>query len=409
MVKLICPFLATHRGTLPLQHLARLLLSFTLAVAIALLAPASPVLATPALPTPLLAQSIDTLRQRQRQIEQQRRSLDNRQDQLEDLQKSAENRLGGIQNRIQATAAEIKQNEAKLAEANQRLQRLRIELAKAEQDYEKQQSATVARLRFLQRQKDSHGWAVLLQSQSLNEFLDRRFHLKRVYQADRTFLENLQAKAKDLEKRHRQVEKQKNEISLLTQELQAQKSEFEAQAATQKALIDRLERDRAALEEAEAQLERDSANLAALIRQRILAAAARNRIAVRGTGIFSFPAAGRISSGFGYRLHPILGYRRFHAGVDFAGPVGTPIRAADDGIVLFSGWYGGYGNTVIIDHGNDIVTLYAHASRLYVNEGQRVRRGEAIAAIGSTGLSTGPHLHFEVRRSGDPVDPLAFL
>ena len=123
----------------------------------------------------------------------------------------------------------------------------------------------------------------------------------------------------------------------------------------------------------------------------------------------SFPTAGRITSRFGSRIHPVLGYRRFHAGVDFGAPHGTRITAADSGKVIFSGWYGGYGNSVIVDHGGGLTTLYAHASRLTVSEGQSVVKGQAIAAVGSTGLSTGPHLHFEVRRNGNPVDPMGFL
>lgn len=89
--------------------------------------------------------------------------------------------------------------------------------------------------------------------------------------------------------------------------------------------------------------------------------------------------------------------------------MGSPIQAAETGIVLFAGWYGGYGNAVILDHGGGITTLYGHASRLYVGEGETVKKGDAIAAIGTTGLSTGPHLHFEVRQDGEPVNPMNYL
>ncbi|MEM7649388.1 MAG: M23 family metallopeptidase, partial [Cyanobacteria bacterium P01_A01_bin.70] len=96
-------------------------------------------------------------------------------------------------------------------------------------------------------------------------------------------------------------------------------------------------------------------------------------------------------------------------GVDFGAPQGTTIYAADSGSVIYAGWYGGYGRTVIVDHGGGITTLYAHSSRLFVSAGQAVTQGQAIAAIGSTGLSTGPHLHFEVRQNGNPVNPMAYL
>jgi murein DD-endopeptidase MepM/ murein hydrolase activator NlpD len=364
-----------------------------------------------AVPTPLptLAQaSVEQLRQQQQQLEQQRETLNQQQERLQNLENAAQNRLGGLQENIQVTAAQIARNEQQLAAAAQQLKQLQSDLAKAEKNYQERQFATVARLQFLQRQQGSQGWAVLLQSSSLNEFLDRRRQLKLVYQADREILTELQTEAAAIDRQRAGVEQQKNQIALLTEQLQAQKAEFEAQANTQAALVSRLRADRGALEAAESQLDRDSANITVLIRQR-LAAASRNRIVVRGTGQFSYPSDAPITSDFGMRVHPILGYRRFHAGIDFGAPSGSTIRAADSGTVIFAGWYGGYGKAVIIDHGNNLTTLYGHTSALYVSEGETVQRGQPIAAVGSTGLSTGPHLHFEVRQNGEPVNPLGFL
>jgi murein DD-endopeptidase MepM/ murein hydrolase activator NlpD len=352
--------------------------------------------------------SIDSLRQRQQQIEQQRSNINQQQQQLQNLQRSAQNRLGGLRDNIQATAAQIKENEKQLNDANQRLTKLQADLAKAEKTYQNRQFSTVARLRFLQRQQQSQGWAVLLQSQNLNDFLDRRRQLKLVYESDRKILGDLKAESDELERQRRGVERQKNEIALITQQLQAQKSEYEAQAQTQQSLIDRLQADREALEAAEEQLAKDSDNLTFLIRQRI-AAESGSGIILRGTGVMSLPVDAPVTSGFGYRVHPILGYRRFHAGIDFGASYGTVIRAADSGTVIFAGWYGGYGRAVIIDHGNNLTTLYGHTSEVYVTEGQAVQRGQPIAAVGATGLATGPHLHFEVRVNGEPVDPANYL
>jgi murein DD-endopeptidase MepM/ murein hydrolase activator NlpD len=108
-------------------------------------------------------------------------------------------------------------------------------------------------------------------------------------------------------------------------------------------------------------------------------------------------------------MHPILGYEKFHGGMDFGAEEGSMIRAAYTGTVIMADWYGGYGNTVILDHGNGITTLYGHTEGVYVTEGQVVEKGEPIALVGSTGLSTGPHLHFEVRQDGEPTDPVAYL
>lgn len=124
-------------------------------------------------------------------------------------------------------------------------------------------------------------------------------------------------------------------------------------------------------------------------------------------GALLSPVAGAITSGFGMRRHPILGFVRLHAGVDFASSYGAPVYAVAEGAVTFAGWHGGHGNYVRIDHGGGIGTGYGHMSRLAVAPGMAVRRGQVIGYVGSTGLSTGPHLHYEVYRGGQPIDPLS--
>ena len=131
------------------------------------------------------------------------------------------------------------------------------------------------------------------------------------------------------------------------------------------------------------------------------------------TGGFLTPVQGRLSSPFGWRIHPKFKSRKFHNGIDIAAPMGTPIKAANAGKVIFSGWYGGYGRVVILDHGQvngvPTTTLYAHMSRQKVVVGQSVVRGQTIGLVGSTGYSTGPHLHFEVRINGKPQNPQNYI
>ncbi|MGB3202868.1 MAG: peptidoglycan DD-metalloendopeptidase family protein [Nodosilinea sp.] len=358
-----------------------------------------------AAPPDLVAQSIQDLQNKQKTLEQQRNQLQQQQNEIQNRQADSESNLQNLENNIVYTANQISQTEYQLSQAEKELKDFEAQLKKAEDDYEEVRTGTVARLQYLQRQQGSEGWAVLLQSQNFNEFLDRQYQLKRVYAADRQVLADLKAKAEAIQKQKAAVEEKRNQVALLQQQLLSQKQQYEAEANTEKQLISRLKDQRGALEAAEAQLARDSEQIAGLIRQKIAASTG----VIRGTGRFVFPANGNISSGFGNRRHPILGYSRFHAGIDFAASQGTPIYAADSGRVIFSGWYGGYGQAVIIDHGGGISTLYAHASRLLVSEGQAVQQGQAIGAVGSTGLSTGPHLHFEVRQNGNPVNPVAYL
>ena len=373
---------------------------------------------------PVSANSINTLQQQQQQIQQQRQNVIQEQNRLTNLQTEAQKHLGGLNQNLQITNTYIQDSEIKLQQANQVLQQLETNLSVAERDYENRQIATVARLRFLQRSPNSQGWAVLLQSQNISDFISRRYLLKLVYQADQGILARLSQQANLLIKQRTEVARQKNQIALIREQLLAQKADYQNQAQSQTELVQRLNNDRLALEAAQNQLEQDSQNLTVLIQQKIAeqqriaeqqareaarAKTASKNVIIPGTGIFAFPSDAPTSSPFGWRIHPILGYRRFHAGLDFAASYGSTIRAADSGTVIFAGWYAGYGKAVIISHSKGITTLYGHTSELYVSEGQSVQKGQAIAAVGSTGFSTGPHLHFEVRRDGTPVDPANYL
>lgn len=348
---------------------------------------------------------LEQLQQQKKTIEQQQQDLEAEQNRLQNLEREAAQQLDGLQDSITITNLKIEDTEFQINQAQERLKRLENELTLAQDSYETVRIAAVRRLQFMQRQKDAEGWAVLLKSENLNEFLERRYLLRKVYQADSNVMADVQAQADLIVKQQQGVEAQKNSIALLRQQLLARRDQFEAQAVQQNQLIGRLKDNRGALEAAQAQLVRDSESLGNLIRQRLAAASG----IVLGTGQMSVPTAGQVTSRFGSRFHPVLGYRRFHAGIDFGASYGTGIVAADSGKVIFAGWYGGYGNSVIVDHGGGLTTLYAHASRLNVREGQAVSKGQSIAAVGSTGLSTGPHLHFEVRRNGSPVDPMGFL
>jgi murein DD-endopeptidase MepM/ murein hydrolase activator NlpD len=375
---------------------------------ICLLAVPIPVSADPS-PSP---PSADTLQQMHKTIDQERSQLQKERDRISEIEKTVQTQLNTIEKNIQVTDSAYQDYAAQIELANTNLRAVQEELAIAERSYYQKQAATIARLRFLQRQRQTgFGWDILLKSQNLNEFLDRRRHVKLLFAADRKILASLKAESDRINQQKIQVETQKNQIALLTQRLLVQKVQYQAQLDAQQQLMNRLKTDKQALEAAQAQLSIDSRNIGILIRRQV-GAANKARFPYTGNlnnGLLLFPSDAEITSNFGWRRHPILGYRRFHSGIDFGASYGSTIRAAEGGRVIFAGWYGGYGNTVIINHGGGITTLYGHTSKLYVNEGQTVQPGDAIAAVGSTGLSTGPHLHFEVRQDGEPVDPLPYF
>jgi murein DD-endopeptidase MepM/ murein hydrolase activator NlpD len=354
--------------------------------------------------------SLPELQQKQQQINQYRSSVNQAKQQLEQQEKSARDRIGGLGQQIEATASQIAAQQDKLKAANNKLKQIEKELSVFQTKYKKQQTSTAARLRFLQRQSDAQGWVALMKSRSLEELMDRQYQLKRVYGEDQKALAALKQAKQAIETKKLETEAQKNQIALITQQLTTQKVSAQDQAQSESILANRLKSDRQALTAAEQQLAEESSRISQNIQQKLAANIAfPGAIFVPGSGQFLLPSDGPITSPFGWRVHPILGTSRLHNGVDFGAEYGSLIRAADNGVVIAAEWSGGYGNAVIIDHGNGITTLYGHTSEMYVKAGQVVQKGQPIAAVGSTGLSTGPHLHFEVRRQGEPTDPMPFL
>jgi murein DD-endopeptidase MepM/ murein hydrolase activator NlpD len=206
---------------------------------------------------------------------------------------------------------------------------------------------------------------------------------------------------------------QRNAVADRKAALEAARAQQEAartaaagEAAEEQRLLLDVQARKAASQRTLAELQRESSRIAEELRRRQQGQA----ITPSGRGVLGFPLARAVvTSSFGYRTHPIYNDRRLHTGIDMRGGTGTPILAAGDGTVVFADVRGGYGNTVIIDHGGQLATLYAHQSAIAVQEGQTVRRGQVVGSVGSTGNSTGPHLHFEVRVAGAPVDPLNYL
>jgi murein DD-endopeptidase MepM/ murein hydrolase activator NlpD len=356
---------------------------------------------------PAQAQSVDELKNYQNFVDQQRQIIQKQQEQINALTKPAQARLEALRRNVRVTDAQIKDNEKKIRQAREQLQTLNTKLQELEYDLNKRRGTTTARLQYLQRQQLQRWWVTLLSSQDLNQFADRRRQIERIYDRDRKLLGDLTQRSNQVEKQRNQIVAQKNEIELLTQKLKYQKSNIESEAVAQQNTIDRLKSDRQALSQAEDRLAEDSRRLSQIILAKVQPY--DGLILPPGTGQLMYPTIGPVTSNFGWRTHPILGTERFHSGIDFGADYGSLIYASEQGRVIYADWYGGYGNAVIVDHGNGMTTLYAHCSDLYVKDGDVVAKGQPIAAVGSTGFSTGPHLHFELRANGEPIDPAAYL
>jgi murein DD-endopeptidase MepM/ murein hydrolase activator NlpD len=335
--------------------------------------------------------------------------------------------------------SELDSAEAKLAEAEQALRTTRAEIGRntdeleqTERDLEQQRDQLRARVRAtFMHGGVSYPEAVLdidaandlgasLQYMQAMVSADQRQAqqieaLERKYEAALERLDGLRA-AQDEARATRGTERDR--VAELVDERQQVATRLEEQAGEREALLAELESDAdryaAAIDDLEAESDAIKDQLAEIAAAEEESSAASTPSSGAGTpeessGSFQWPVNGTITSGFGYRTHPVTGTSRLHAGVDFGAPTGTPIVAAAAGTVVSAGWQGGYGNAVIIDHGGGEATLYGHQSRLAVSSGTRVSRGEVIGYVGSTGLSTGPHLHFELRIDGVPTDPMPRL
>jgi murein DD-endopeptidase MepM/ murein hydrolase activator NlpD len=327
--------------------------------------------------------------------------------------------LTGLQQKLEQTSTELQDSQYRLRRAEYKLTLAQEKLNLAKNQFRSQQHSAASRLRAIFKTRALDNWEALLTSPDMSTFLDRYYYLKKLSEQDASLLDRLDRQRRVIHTQQRQYAQQRQSIARITEVIGSQKIQLADMTEDQSKIVSKIKTERQAAEQAVAQLEADSNQVEAMIRRIIAqrraieaAARARNPHYVRpmmGTGRFTYPCAGVVTSGFGYRQHPILNRMIAHHGIDFGSYSGTPIYAADNGEVIYSGWYGGYGQVVIIDHGGDLTTLYGHTSRYIVSTGQRVRKGQLIAYVGSTGLSTGPHLHFEVRKNGTPVNPMMFL
>lgn len=265
------------------------------------------------------------------------------------------------------------------------------------------------RLRNMYMSGDDDGALALLGSQDLSEMAAKKTVMERMASEDRRLFADLRELRTDIASKKAKQDRLVAEKAQLLSRQRNYQNQLQVAKVKKKSLVNELNERQGELAEELDQLEEESNTIAAQIRAYAAAQRRRGAAPLKFGGRFIRPVNSRITSGFGYRFHPILKRRRLHAGIDFGAPTGTPIRASAAGVVIQANYRRGYGNTVVIDHGGGYTTLYGHCSRLFVAAGQRVTQGQVIAAVGSTGLSTGPHLHFEIRVNGNPVNPMGRL
>lgn len=248
---------------------------------------------------------------------------------------------------------------------------------------------------------------VLFGAKDFSDLMTRMDVLKRIIKRDYDLITKVKHDKELVLATRAQLEKDKAEAEALVADANEKRSLMEDKEAEQQVILDQAIYDKETSERAYEELLAASEEVANMIRRSQMSASYSG--ATPGAGGMIWPLSGPVTSEYGWRTHPIFGTSRFHSGLDIGGDYGLPIYAAASGTVMYAGWISGYGNAVIIDHGGGVTTLYGHNDSLNVSEGQSVAQGQVIAMCGSTGNSTGPHCHFEVREGGEPVSPYGYL
>ena len=309
---------------------------------------------------------------------------------LNELQAQANN----LQKKSDTLQRKINDNQAKLEKKQQEMQERMLIYRK--------------RLRDIYINGQINYLDVLLGAKDFSDFSSRMYLLQKIISRDLELLEKLKQDAAEINSRKEQLAAEMKEIKATQTELEAKKAKVNKLREQRAYMLYKAQEEEQSSQEEYERLLAISENIASMLRN-MENSGGGAPAGQGGTGQFMWPCNGPITSYYGWRTHPIFGTTKYHSGMDIAVDSGTPIHAADSGTIVYSGWLGGYGNCVMIDHGGGLVTLYAHNSALNVGEGQYVSKGAVVAYAGSTGYSTGPHCHFEVRLHGELTEPLNYL
>lgn len=314
-------------------------------------------------------------------------------------------RLSSAQERLQRAEAHLRSTTLALNGTRREVAKATETLAVLSRRLTTHEVLMGARLRAFYEKGPLGYLDVLLGAADFRDFATRGYLISLIVNRDVGLYREVAAEREAQDSARAALSQHEQHLAVQQQRWSASRQETARLAAERRALLEHVRRERMIQEAAIRELEQESIRISEIIRQ-ATGGRGRGPILTLRNGVLGWPVSGPITSGYGWRIHPIFHTREFHTGIDIAAPWGTPVQAAADGEVLFTGWMTGYGMLVILDHGNGVSTTYSHLSSCSVKVGDHVQRGQVIARIGSTGWSTGPHLFFEVRHNGQPQNPL---
>lgn len=358
-------------------------------------------------------------------MEDQLSNIKDQKEDLEDAKEELSDYVVELDGQLMSIQEKLSELEIKVAEKEQEIAQIKQQLKEAEENEANQYAAMKQRIRFMYERGNQTYLTMLFEAENFSDMLNKAEYIEEISGYDRDMLTEYQNTKEAISLLKAQLETEQEALLASQQEATRKEGEMEDLIVQKQEQIEDYESDisnkEQAIKEYEAEIAAQNATIAALENKIAQAEAEQRKKDVSGNyvettpsytgGTFCWPAPSytRISDDYGYRIHPTLGVQQFHNGIDMAAPGGSPILAAESGTVIAASYSSTMGNYIMINHGGGLYTIYMHASALYVSTGQTVTRGQKIAAVGSTGRSTGNHLHFSVRRNGSYVNPWNFL
>lgn len=351
------------------------------------------------------ATSLDDLKKQQKNTKSQ---IQDKKKEIQDIKTEERNvslEIQELDKKLNQATEELNSVVKEIEKLTSQISQTEEELVETEKDLEEKNDTFNSRLRVMYKTRNTGYLEVLLTSASIKDFFSKQQMIKSIAEHDVELINYIKEKKQEIEIKKSKLEEDKANIELSKVKLEARRNDLNKATRAKEDLMAKLQENIKLAESEYDKLNKEAKELETKIIQSTV------RTGAYTGGVMMWPVQGytRISSPYGYRIHPIFKTRKLHTGIDIPAPTGTNIFAAEEGTVIHTGSLGGYGQTVMIDHGGGIVTLYAHNSSITVSKGQDVSKGSVIAKAGSTGYSTGPHLHFEVRKNGSYVDPLPWV
>ena len=333
-------------------------------------------------------------------------------EELEKKKKDAEKEKQSLEKQLESIVSEMEETKTKIEEKETEISAKEEELIQAKVDENDQYESMKKRIKYMYENGNAQFVEILCESKNIGEFLNNAEYITTISEYDRTMLVEFQAVVKDVEEQEAALQAEYDELETMQNDLITKQDSVTELMESKDAEIEQISSDLGDTKDKLSELQ--AAAAAAERKQQEKNSGYSNNAGasvITGNGTFTHPCPGYtyISSEFGYREQPIAGASTNHKGMDFAAPAGTPIYAAASGTVTSASYSGNAGNMIVINHGNGLQTYYMHCNSMYVRAGQTVSKGQNIGAVGSTGNSSGPHLHFQVMQNGTPVNPRNYL